>query len=54
MVEEDASKMAYICTGFIGLFEWAIMTFGLKTIGVTYQRVMNLIFHELLENIMEA
>jgi hypothetical protein len=30
MAKEDASKMTFICTGFIGLFEWVIMTFGLK------------------------
>jgi hypothetical protein len=27
MAEEDASKMACICPGFIGLFEWVVMTF---------------------------
>jgi hypothetical protein len=30
MAEEDTSKTAFICTGFIGLFEWVVMTFGLK------------------------
>jgi hypothetical protein len=30
MVEEDMSKMAFICPGFVGLFEWVVMTFGLK------------------------
>jgi hypothetical protein len=30
MAEEDASKMTFICPGFIGLFEWVVMTFGLK------------------------
>jgi hypothetical protein len=30
MAEEDAPKMAFICPGFIGLFEWVVMTFGLK------------------------
>jgi hypothetical protein len=29
------------------------MTFGLKNSGTTYQRVMNLIFHDLLGNILE-
>jgi hypothetical protein len=29
MAEEDASKMTFICPGFIGLFEWVVMTFGL-------------------------
>jgi hypothetical protein len=30
MDEEDMSKMAFLCPGFIGLFEWVVMTFGLK------------------------
>jgi hypothetical protein len=54
MAEEDASKTAFICPGFIGLFEWVVMTFGLKNAGATYQRVMNLIFHELLGNTVEV
>jgi hypothetical protein len=54
MAEEDASKTAFIRPGFIGLFEWAVMTFGLKNAGATYQRAMNLIFHELLGNTMEV
>jgi hypothetical protein len=54
MAEEDASKMAFICPGFIGFFEWVVMTFGLKNAGATYQRAMNLIFHELLGNIVEV
>jgi hypothetical protein len=54
MVEKDASKTAFICPGFIGLFKWIVMTFNLKNAGVTYQRAMNLIFHELLENIVEV
>jgi hypothetical protein len=36
------------------LFEWAVLTFGSKNVGVTYQRAMNLIFHELLGNIVEV
>jgi hypothetical protein len=30
LAEEDMSKMAFICPGFVGLFEWVVMTFGLK------------------------
>jgi hypothetical protein len=30
MSEEDASKTTFICPGFIGIFEWVVMTFGLK------------------------
>jgi hypothetical protein len=54
MAKEDASKMAFICPDFIGLFELVVMTFGLKNAGATYQRVMNLIFHKLLGNTMEV
>jgi hypothetical protein len=42
MAEEDMSKMAFYCSGFIGLFEW-----------VVNQRAMNLIFHDLLGIILE-
>jgi len=45
MAEEDTSKTAFRCPGFVGLFEWVVMTFGLKNAGATYQRAMNLIFH---------
>ena len=54
MTEEDTSKTAFICPGFIGLFEWVVMTFGLKNAGATYQRAMNFIFHELLGIILEV
>jgi hypothetical protein len=36
------SKMDFCCPGFIRLFEWVVMIFGLKNVGVTYQRAMNL------------
>jgi hypothetical protein len=42
------------CPGFIGLFEWVIMTFGLKNAGATYQSAMNLIFRDLLGIILEV
>jgi hypothetical protein len=54
MAEEDASKMTFICPGFISLLEWVVMTFGLKNARATYQRAMNLIFHELLGNTVEV
>jgi hypothetical protein len=53
MAEENMSKMTFCCPGFIGLIEWVIMTFGLKNAGTTYQRDMNLIFHDLLGIILE-
>jgi hypothetical protein len=49
MVKEDVSRTAFRCPGFVGLFEWVIMTFGLKNASATYQRVINLIFHDLLK-----
>jgi hypothetical protein len=53
MVKEDMSKMVFRCPSFIGLFEWVVMTFGLKNTGATYQRAMNLIFHDLLGIVLE-
>ena len=53
MAEEDTSKTAFRCPGFVGLFEWVVMTFGLKNAGATYQRAMNLIFHDLLGVVVE-
>ena len=54
MAEEDISKTAFRCPGFVGLFEWVVMTFGLKNAGATYQRAMNLIFHDLIGVILEV
>jgi hypothetical protein len=47
------SKTAFRCPCFIGLFEWVIMTCGLKNAGASYQRAINLIFHDLLGIILE-
>jgi hypothetical protein len=38
MDEEDISKTVFHCLTFIGLFEWVVMTFGLKNTGATYER----------------
>jgi hypothetical protein len=54
MAKEDVNKTAFRCPGFIGLFEWVIMTFGLKNASATYQRAMNLIFHDMLRVLMEV
>jgi hypothetical protein len=48
MAEEDMSKTTFHFSGFIDLFEWVVMTFGLKNVGAICQRAMNLIFHDLL------
>jgi hypothetical protein len=54
MVKEDMSRTTFHCPVFIGLFEWVVMTFGLKNAGATYQRAMDLIFHNLLGVLMEV
>jgi hypothetical protein len=54
MAKEDISKTTFICPGFVGLFEWVVMIFGLKNVGATYQRAMNLIFYDLIGMIMEV
>src|SRR6185369_3430933 len=54
MAEEDTSKTAFRCPGFVGLFEWVVITFGLKNAGATYQRAMNLIFHDLIGIILKV
>ena len=53
MAKEDIAKTAFRCPGAIGLFEWVVMTFGLKNAGATYQRAMNYIFHRLISRIVE-
>jgi hypothetical protein len=53
MAKEDVSNTAFCCPGFVGLFEWVVMTFSLKNVRSTYQRAMNLIFHYLLGVMME-
>ena len=53
MAEEDIHKTAFRCPGHLSLFEWVVMTFGLKNAGATYQRAMNYIFHELIGKIVE-
>jgi hypothetical protein len=54
MAKEDMSKTVFCCPVFVSLFEWVIMTFGLKNAGATNQRAMNLIFHDLLGVLMDV
>jgi hypothetical protein len=53
MAKEDIAKTAFRCPGHVGLFEWIVMTFGLKNAGATYQWAMNYIFHEFIGRIVE-
>ena len=53
MVEEDIAKTTFRCPGAIGLFEWVVMTFGLKNAGANCQKAMNYIFHKWIDKIIE-
>jgi hypothetical protein len=53
MAEEDIPKTAFRCPGHVGLFEWIVMTFGLKNASATYQRAMNFIFYEYIGTLVE-
>ncbi|PNX86187.1 hypothetical protein L195_g042264 [Trifolium pratense] len=52
--EDDVSKTAFRCPGALGTYEWVVMPFGLKNAGATYQRAMNLIFHDFIEIFMQV
>jgi hypothetical protein len=54
IAKEDLHKTTFSCPGFVGLFEWVVMTFGLKNAVTTYQRAMNLIFHDLLGIVVKS
>jgi hypothetical protein len=53
MALEDIHKTAFRVPGAVGLFEYVVMTFGLKNVGTTYQRAMNYIFHDLIGKLVE-
>ena len=38
----------------LGVYCYTIMPFGLKNAGVTYQRAMNMIFHEYIDKTVEC
>jgi hypothetical protein len=53
MAPEDIHKTAFRVPGAVGLFEYVVMTFGLKNAGATYQRAMNYIFHDMIGKLVE-
>jgi hypothetical protein len=53
MAPEDINKITFRVPGAVGLFEYVVMTFGLKNAGTTYQRAMNYIFHDLIGKLVE-
>jgi hypothetical protein len=53
MASEDIHKAAFRVPGVVGLFEYVVMTFGLKNAGATYQCAMNYIYHDLIGKLVE-
>jgi hypothetical protein len=53
MAPKDIHKTAFRVPGVVGLFEYVVMTFGLKNAGATYQRSMNYIYHDLIGKLVE-
>ena len=53
IAEEDVSKTAFRCPGALGCYEWIVMPFGLKNAGAIYQRAMNSMFHDFIEDFMQ-
>jgi hypothetical protein len=53
MAPEDIHKTAFRVPRAVGLFEYVVITFGLKNAGATYQRAMNYIFHDLIGKLVE-
>jgi hypothetical protein len=53
MASEDIHKTAFRVPDAVGLFEYVVMTFGLKNAGTTYQRAMNYIYHDLISKLVE-
>jgi hypothetical protein len=53
MAPEDIHKTAFRVPGAVGLFEYVVMTFGLKNARATYQRAMNYIYHDLIGKLVE-
>ena len=54
MAPEDVHKTTFRVPGAVGIFEYLVMTFGLKNVGATYQRAMNYIFHDLIDILVEV
>jgi hypothetical protein len=53
MAPEDIQKTAFRVSGAVGLFEYVVMTFGLKNAGATYKCAMNYIYHDLIGKLVE-
>jgi hypothetical protein len=53
MAPKDIHKTAFRVPVAVGLFEYVVVTFGLKNVGATYQCAMNYIYHDLIGMLVE-
>jgi hypothetical protein len=53
MALKDIHKTTSRVPSVVGLFEYVVMTFGLKNAGATYQRAMNYIYYNLIGKLVE-
>jgi hypothetical protein len=53
MAPDDIHKTAFRVPGAVGLFEYVVMTCGLKNADATYQRAMNYIYYDLIGMLVE-
>jgi hypothetical protein len=53
MAPEDIHKTTFRVPGAVELFEYMVMSFGLKNVGATNQRSMNYIYHDLIRKLLE-
>lgn len=51
---EDVPKTTFWCLGALDTYEWKVITFCLKNVGETYQRVMSSIFHDCIKTFMQV
>ncbi|KAM2825879.1 hypothetical protein COP1_035607 [Malus domestica] len=54
IAEADVHKTVFRCPRVLGTYEWVVMPFDLMNTGATYQRAMNIIFHDLIGTIVEV
>jgi hypothetical protein len=53
MAPEEIHKTTFRVPGVVGLFEYVVVTFGLKNANATYQHAMNYIYHDLIGKLVE-
>lgn len=53
VAEEDIHKTAFRCYGTLSTYAWKIMPYRLKNARATYQRAMNIIFHDMIVYFMK-